>query len=498
MAIGMTNATSSAIKTILNVSVTDSSSSGYQSGRSVTVTNGTDTQTKTTDSSGNVSFKLKGIGDYTVTTDVPSGGRANTATVTAELGGVYTASLTISFGWGTFGMTFNATTFTSDPTGCLTYTDDCSSYTPVSGPGSSLAKCSTIGSWVMNADGTSSNKLLAECFYATFTSAGVLHEKLNPQDLTKKIATWDNTNKVWVSASGTSSITTEDTMFCIPTTYISSTSSKIQISGNASDGTAFAHTIDGHVYKYLAIGVYPANLTSGVLYSKSGAASTVSTTRPSFRSAATSKTVQNGKAMLWNPYQWNLWRIMTIFAMKSFNGQTRIGQGGYSYGAENGGTLMNAMGPFAGSSSTSTGTSTGVKAFIENPWGHNYEFIDDFICVTAGSGSHTIYTGRNSSPDDTTSNKSSFTSTAVTGYANVINTNAEFWGFPMNGGGNTTTGLCDRIYHSTSSGTYLGLAGGSSARVSSGDAGPSCLGAAYSLSLSSGDRGARLAFVFDL
>ena len=45
---------------------------------------------------------------------------------------------------------------------------------------------------------------------------------------------------------------------------------------------------------------------------------------------------------------------------------------------------MNAMGPFAGSSSTSTRDSQGVKAYIENPWGHNFEHLGDFKYVSNG------------------------------------------------------------------------------------------------------------------
>ncbi|MBE6524499.1 MAG: carboxypeptidase regulatory-like domain-containing protein [Thermoplasmata archaeon] len=494
MAIGPTNASSSAIKTLVTVTVVDSSSAGYQSGRTVVVSHssGRDTQTATTDSTGVLTFKLKFAGTYTITCNVPDGGSVETQTLEVELGGSYTSTLTISFGWGTFSMTFNATTFQSDPTGCLTYGDDCAGYTPVSGPGSSLAKCSTIGSWLMNADGTSTNPLLAECFYATFTSNGVLHQKLNPQDLTKYIATWDNTNKKWVSASGNSSITSEDTMFCIPTCYKNGSSTKVLISGSASNGTAFGHTIGGHVYEYLAIAVYPAYDDGSKLWSRSGTNSTVSTTRPTFRSHAAAKTIQNGYAMVWNYYQWDLWRLLVLFACKSFNTQAKIGQGGYSYGAKASGKT-NTMGPFAGSTSTSASESTGVKAFIENGWGHNYDFIDDFLNVQG-----VIYAGQNSSVDDNSSSKTNLGSfSANTGWANAISTAAATWGIGTNNSGSSTAGLCDYQWTGTG-GTYLGRGGGASADVSGGRAGPSCLDAYNDLSRSRDYFGARLAFVFDL
>jgi hypothetical protein len=496
MATGFTNA-QQMIQTVMLVTVTDASSSGYQQGRTVTATNGTDTQTGTTDASGSVRLLLKGVGDYTVTADVPSGSGGTIAaqTVSVELGGVYSVALVLSFGWGKFGMSFNATTFKTDPTGCLAYTDDCAGYTPVSGPGSSLAKCSTIGDWEMKSDGTSDNPLLAECFYATFTSGGVLHEKLNPQNLTQKIATWNNTSKQWESASGSSSITSENTMFCIPKCYVGSTASKIVLSGSESDGTAFAHTIGGHTYDYLAIGVYEGYDDGTKLWSKSGVASSASITRPTFRSHAQAQTVQDGHAMVWNFHQWNLWRIMTIFAMKSFNGQSQIGQGGFTYNGSTGQGLCNAMGPFAGDTSTSPSTSKSVKAYIENPWGYKYEFIDDAV---AHDGH--IWVGQNAQPDDTYTSASK---TDLGAYSfdniapNAISTTPISWGLGTAMGGSATTGLCDYQYINTS-GDYLARVGGYSDNVSNGSAGPSCLRAGNALDYSAATYGARLAFVFDV
>ena len=509
MATGFTNA-QQMIQTVMLVTVTDASSSGYQQGRTVTATNGTDTQTGTTDASGSVRLLLKGVGDYTVTADVPSGSGGTIAaqTVSVELGGVYSVALVLSFGWGKFGMSFNATTFKTDPTGCLAYTDDCAGYTPVSGPGSSLAKCSTIGDWEMKSDGTSDNPLLAECFYATFTSGGVLHEKLNPQNLTQKIATWNNTSKQWESASGSSSITSENTMFCIPKCYVGSTASKIVLSGSESDGTAFAHTIGGHTYDYLAIGVYEGYDDGTKLWSKSGVASSASITRPTFRSHAQAQTVQDGHAMVWNFFQWNLWRIMTIFAMKSFNGQSQIGQGGFTYNGGGSQGLCNSMGPFAGDTSTSPSTSKSVKAFVENPWGYKYEFIDDVVIDHTGSTSHKVWAGQNVSPTDTPATSGSTPSDKILiatltcpadswVYGGTIATDAVAWGLATDNSGSTTTGLCDGQYHS-SSGVTLGGVGGSSGNVSGGNAGPSCLRANGALDDSAAGYGARLAFVFDM
>ena len=390
-----------------------------------------------------------------------------------------------------FTMNFNATTFQTDPTGCLTYADDCAGYTPVSSPPSSLGTCGVIGDWLMKADGTSDNPLLDKCFYATFTSQGVLHEKLNPQDLSERIATWDNSAKKWEAATGTSSIATEDTMFCIPTLYEDSTATTISLSSDSSNGTAWAHTIGGHTYQYLAIGVYETYNNGSVAQSWSGRASTASVTRSNFRTYSTGKTVQNGHAMVWNFHQWQLWRLMTLFAMKSFNGQSQIGRGGLRYNGSTGQGLCNALGPFAGSSAS---ISSSVKAFIENPWGYRYEFIDDFV-----TDNGTVWVGQNAVPDDTYdgTNKTSISGFTAAGLPKTIMTSLPGWGLGMDSSGSNSTGLCDYQYINTS-GQKLGYVGGYSGSVSSGYVGPSCLYASGSLSLGNADRGARLAFVFDI
>ena len=446
---------------------------------------------------GTASVTVYAVGSYTVSVTAPTGGKANEVSVTTVAGSSVTASITISYGF-TFTMNYNASNFVSSPDNCLTYADGCAGFIPVGGPGSSgntPAKCANIGSWVMNADGTSSNKLLDNCFYATFTDAGVLHEKLNPQDLTKKIATWNNSTKKWVSATGSSSITTENTMFCIPTIYVSSTSTSITLSSKVG-GNPFAHTIDNHVYQYMAIGVYPANGSSTRLKSISGATSTVKLSKPSWVAGCRANTVQNGKAILCNLFQWQLYRLLVLFSIRHFNSQLKIGRGGQTYGAKTTG-LMDAMGPFAGSSNKSANDTQGVKAFIENPWGHNYEFLGDYIYVSDG-----VYAFKTSTQNPTSTtggvkvdaSPHSLTSTSLA--SGTISTEPETWGWGTGKGGSATTGGCDSQYL-PKSGTPDGSVGGRSDKVSNGDAGISYLSNEYG-GWADSDKSGRLVFVFDL
>ena len=496
--IGDTNsiASSSQQQTVLDITVTGANN--LISGGTVTVMMGDQLIAEDiTDTMGKCTIQL-GLTNGVMLVSYEKDGNRAEQTVNVAIGVTTQVSLTIIASF-TFTMNYNASNFVSSPNNCLTYADGCAGFTPVSGPGSSggtPAKCTNIGSWVMNADGTSSNKLLDKCFYATFTNAGVLHEKLNPQDLTKKIATWNNSTKKWVSATGKSSITSENTMFCIPTIYVSSTSTSITLSEMEMVGSKpFAHTIDNHVYQYMAIGVYPANGSSTRLKSISGATSTVSISQSDSVAGCRANTVQNGKAILCNWFQWQLYRLLVLFSIRHFNSQEKIGQGGQNSGEKTTGS-MNAMGPFAGSSSTSTGNSQGVKAFIENPWGHNHEYLGDFKLMSGG-----IYAFQTSTQNPTSTtggirvDAAPYSLTGIGIASGSISTEPETWGWGTGKGGSKTTGGCDSQSLPYSSFSF-GVVSGYSVLVPSGSAGVSFLadsrGSAYD------DYGGRLVFVFDI
>lgn len=391
-----------------------------------------------------------------------------------------------------FSMSFDSTTFATDPEGCLSYTGEYAGFIPVSSPPSTLGACSVLGSWGMDADGSSANPFLDSCFYATFDGDGNIHERLNPNNLTEAIGLWNADRKGWKSWRGSSSIETENTMFCFPALYRKGDDSSVTIGTDASSGTAYGATIDGHTYQYEAIGVYEGFVQGSKLMSLSGKISSADITRPNFRIYAAANKVKNGKAMVWNFHQWRDWWHLYLFGAKSFNGQVAVGQGGFTYNGSVGQGLCNSMGLWAGSSAASDSTATSVKALIENPWGYKYEFIDDFV-----NSEGTIYVGQNSTPDDTTSNKISTSFGPGSGWQSGLNSTGAFWGLSTDTSGSSTTCQCDYRY-SNSSGTYLGVVGADSDGVSDGHAGPSCLHAGSSLSSSGSSLGARLAFVFDL
>lgn len=456
-------------KPTIAVTVVDSSSSGYEVGRVVTATDGTDTVTGTTNSSGVATITLNDIGTYTISTDLPTGATADPVNITAAAGGSYTATLTLSFGFK-FSMTLNATTMQTDPTGCFTYGDDASGMTPLANTNTSLAAVpvSERGSWIKG-----TNKLLKKLYYATFNTDGSISKILDPDNLALD------------EDGNASDITTKNTMLVIPKLYTKGESGKITISDKSSEGTAHAHTIGGHEYDNLAIGVYNGYVSGSKLMSMSGVLPTKSQTRATFRTRANA----NGTNwMLWNYWHWKLLKEMTFFVLKSFDGQRKLGRGGHEYESNTTG-VTDAMGMFAGDVS---GTSSAMKCFIEDWWGSEDQFIDDFY-----GNSGTYYAGKNAIPTDDSSNKVVIgANSAQSGYSKTILQSDLNWGLGNgDNGGSNAVGLCDIQLFSSNG--QLGRVGGSSDYASLGHVGPSCLDAENGLSTSRTRFGARLAFVFD-
>ena len=338
----------------------------------------------------------------------------------------------------------------------LTYSGDASDFT-------------AITSWTSNA-------LIDYCYYGVFASDGSLIGKLNPNNLTLFV---DGT-------SASSYITSNNVMWCIPTLYISSTSTTLTISNDHTTGTAYAHTINSYIYEYYGLGVFEGKITDSKLMSVSGATPTTSTTRATFRTAAAANEVDNGLAMQWNLYQYQVYKYIEIFSTCTWNSQS-LGNGNVSSSSSSTTGTLNTSGVFYGSTANST---TAVKCYVENVWGSVWEFVDD--CV---SSSYTIYAGQNSAASitDSTSGKTSLITTSVQGYPGTISTGASTFGIGTATGGSSSA--CTYDYQYSGSGTHLLLVGGS--WLGGASAGVSCLEAASSVSTSNSSLGSRLAYVYD-
>lgn len=388
-----------------------------------------------------------------------------------------------------YSIIFDSAAFITDPTGCLAYAGNAAGNTPIS----NLNNIFDIGSFDFL-----TNPMTYDCFYATIASNGDIMSVLNPEDLTKDIDGHDRTAEIQAN----------NVMFVIPTRYSKRNSASISISTEWQNGTAYAHTLDSHKYKYLALGVYEGKILDNKLMSISGQAPTTSTTREVFRIAAQA----NGPGWhLTNWHEWQLYKDMVFMGLKSFDSQRRLGEGNTRGNVTDpqvtlSSGMLNAAGPYAGTVGESNPTSP-VKYLIENPWGNRWQFLDDLV-ISAGyedGGTYwaDVYAGQTLTPTDLMTDKVKIgrvplanITAGSSAFATAIDTSDVGWGLWANNAGSDSTGLCDRHwYNGTPPDLRVGLVGGSSAGGS--HAGVSALALSDALGNSHWGTGARVAFVFD-
>ena len=338
--------------------------------------------------------------------------------------------------------------------------------TPVSGNNGTAS----VGSWGF--DDKTGYGPFGSYYAAVDVSTGVVYKHLKPSDLSKAL-------------DGTSISTTGyNIMWVLPTVYMSVSGSTLMLSSESSSGaTAPAHTIGGKTYKYLAIGVYEAYDDGTKLYSYSGQSPSVSISHANFQTHAAKTKVDGGYSMLWNFYQWQLYRFCSLAVMENFDSQAQIGYGNASGSKTNTGTTI-AKGPYYGTTSAST---TGERLFIENAWGNVYEYLGDAYWYSG------LWAGQNSTQVSGTTTGLSQTTvkTGLSGYGtSPYSTKLDSWGLPE-ATASWSTSAPDYIYSSASGGAVL-VGGG---WVDGGGAGLSFLSNGNLCGNSGG--GSRLAFVFD-
>ena len=361
-------------------------------------------------------------------------------------------------------------------------------YTSVNGTNS--------GSWAFDEDGYGP----FNSFYAAFDPAqnNRMIGHLDPDDLTKLV-------------DGTS-IAEQDynIMWCLPTVYWKTSGTSLVLTNDPNaGGTAYAHTINGHVYSYIGIGVYEASKqTVGgqtILTSFTDSTPTVNQTRATFRDQANNQLVNtdgngnNGYAMLWNFYQWELYKYCALAVMGSWNSQAVAGNGNV-YGGDHTHTTgdHDKSGPYAGTKGSSTTYYRDpAKVFIESTWGGAFDFVDGIV-VSAKE----YYIDQSAVPTDKTSGtyitNPSGTLPGSIGYGSNPSTEAVIWGMPTTTGGSASSGLCDYVY-SDNGNNYVVFVGGDSHTTASSalNYGLSYIFCYYDLSYLNSDIGGRLAFVFD-
>jgi len=347
-------------------------------------------------------------------------------------------------------------------------------------------------------------------FYCTFTTSGQMYQLLDPNDLTKYIATYQDGE--WnYSDKGSSSISSRNTMWVIPTVYISSEANGALILSNKSQfgGEAYAHTIGGHEYQYLAIGVYEGSVSgsgsSSTLMSVSNATPAGTLNRYTFHNYADNTfSSSDGVSSMWNYYQWTLYKMCSYMAISSFDSMGTIGYGNVgapaaSQGVTNNTGLTNGRGAYYGTTDDYTSS---MKLFIENSWGNIWEYVDDLY--TSGNK---IYVGqndlgqlKNDAAYKTTGEKKTISLIAGQYSGNDIQTiltQDGAWGTPASVGSamQGATGIHEGFFSDSSAENLLTVGGGSTSGARAG------LTFWYSngkLDFTRQDFGARLTYVFDV
>lgn len=415
-------------------------------------------------------------------------------------------------------------------------------------------------------------------FYAAFDidHNNNMVAKLNPFDLSKTIDGYDlpegRFNIMWV----------------LPTVYWKVGEITVEVPGEndttetvtyptltltndaTADGVAYAHTINGHVYKYVAYGVYEASRVQidvggtqvyavasipDIVVSANQSLNTYRANAARYEMSTELSSSENNPAysMLWNYYQWQLYRYCCLSLMEDWNSQSIVGNGYLD--RTNGNYVMpgtlDQSGPYAGTVGTplsAENSSSAVKMFIENSWGSYWEYVDGItfdyqsikgvddatetvidvyiqpVNLPTNSTNETdpyvekitLSSGfKNKSVSDLTKVKSNpnmvkSDSTPdedyldpivdTSGYPiDVITNDARLWGFPDLIGGSETTGVADYVTISTTvEPKSLRVGGGSTSSLANGGyVGLNEMTLNTSPTSTYNDRGTRLAFVFD-
>lgn len=329
--------------------------------------------------------------------------------------------------------TFQSTDAASDEiyTYSLSKTDLISGYTPIgsSSDGAFTSIDNTnSGSWTWDSDGYGP----FNSFYAAFDPAQnnrmICH--LDPDDLSE-------------SVDGSLDITDlgYNVMWVLPTVYWYTDGTNLMLTNDPdSGGVAYAHTIDGHVYRYLALGVYEGSesIVNGVttITSSSGKQPLYDMTLSENRELVSKQGVDtdgegsNGQAMIWNFFMMQLYRFCCFTVIDSYDSQAVVGMGADSVFTTTG--ELDESGPYAGIRGSPEEFGNGsVKLFIENSWGSGMEFVDG---IFGYQGS--FYVNQSSEPDDSLSGQyvSKLSIVPYNGGSNVesnLSSNADSWGFPV-------------------------------------------------------------------
>ena len=352
---------------------------------------------------------------------------------------------------------------------------------------------SNSGSWTWDEDGYGPFNSFYAAFDPTQDNRMICH--LDPDDLTRSV---DGTS---IAGEG------YNIMWCLPTVYWKTSGSNLVLTNDPdSGGTAYAHTVSGRTYEYIGIGVYEASSDTiggkNILTSISGEEPLDHQKRATFREWANNQLVDtagdgvNGHAMLWNFYQWQLYRFCALTVMGSWDSQGVAGNGNVDGNDVSITGSLDKSGPYAGTKGEYYLDEYGanpVKVFIENAWGSVSEFVDGIMFVSAQ-----YYIDQSAVPTDATKSGTYvkfINSYLPNGWGSSPSTTVQIWGMPTESKGTFESGLYDDVV-APSFGTYSLFVGGSYEGVGA-HAGISSMNVNWGTYASLSTVGGRLTIMFD-
>lgn len=282
-------------------------------------------------------------------------------------------------------------------------------------------KNNDLGSWGWGKDGIGP----FNSFYAAFdpSKGNNFVCLLDPYNLKKSIEGTDISGKGY------------NIMWVLPTIYWRSTSdasgTSVILSNDPSQGTAYAHTVDGKTHRYLAIGVYESFNPNAGFYSKSGVEGMGGSMSQYVN--VSKDLMPNGTSMVWNFYQHELFKLCGLMVIGTPDSQSAIGYGGtgtqetYTSAKNSPTGLLDQIGPYG--TIIETGQYAGrssEKLFIENSVTSAWELLSGCKIVRGG-----LYLSQSSNISSTQFDSQigfNEVGNVYSGWIDTINSSAAIWG----------------------------------------------------------------------
>ena len=414
-----------ALKPVITVTTSDESGSGFESGRIISYTDGTNTYTGASNSSGIATITCSTLGTFTASmTNIPTDGDVSftPASVTVEGNGTYSVACVISFGF-IYGV--KITIGESDPATAVTYTDNCAGWAPMSFSGTTFS----VGSWADAKIWDYIDPVAFDGTTDTLLNKTNLAQDVNGNTVSTTTDKFTRIKKMWLDIHNDG-------------TYIYVRISSRQADSNFSD---WSFSYNGTVQECMRIGCYLAYNTSSRTYSRT---SVTPSENVSLTNVITYAQARGTGYDLFRYNQLILIQALYVIMFRNLDSQSKLGQG-YTGGSAVVGTgannaLVNQYGMYG---STSSGKVHVSFLWIEDFYGNLRQWI-------GGMGSTST---KQLAVSDKSASSISGWETAetgvisdISGYLTQVVGTAKTGFCPKKAGGSSSTYYCDYGYSRSS------------------------------------------------